>query len=370
MKGSLTAMLTKTFLGKIVPLLLWATLASAQSVTGAASHRHQVQIPNRPAALFTGEQGKQRTEIRFDPATSSVAMKLLVQDSTGYFIPDLHRDNFAVYEDGVRQQNATVEIEHAPITLGIVMEHGGRFKGFNKNSSEEVLRAGRQILGELGREDKVAIWEYADAAQQVSDFTTGHDLLDGLFLTSRVPDSSETNLYDALFSTSKTMKTVTGRKALIVITSGLDTFSKAKYADALDAVRDSGTPIYIINLGPDLRAAAANYPTASAYAHMDWQKIEGQLREIAKVSGGRMYTENSVLDLTGVYDDLMENLRVRYVINYRSTNSNPPDVARTVRVELVDPKTNGPLEIVDANGKIIRSKVIVENKYVPNAAAR
>jgi hypothetical protein len=56
--------------------------------------------------------------------------------------------------------------------LGIVMEHGGRYKGFNKTSSDEVLRAGQQILGELGREDRVAIWEYADSAHQVADFTT------------------------------------------------------------------------------------------------------------------------------------------------------------------------------------------------------
>lgn len=82
-----------------------------------------------------------------------------------------------------------------------------------------------------------------------------------------------------------------------------------------------------------------------------------------------MYTENGILDLTGVYDDLMENVRVRYVISYRSTGGSPLDAARTVRVELVDPKTNGPLEIVDANGKVIRSTVIVENSYVPNAAS-
>jgi Ca-activated chloride channel family protein len=99
---------------------------------------------------------------------------------------------------------------------------------------------------------------------------------------------------------------VTGPKALIVITSGVDTFSKSKYADALNAVRASGTPVYIINLGPDLREAAKNYTSAGPYAHLDWKKIDAQLREIASVSGGRVYTESSSLDLTGVYDDLME----------------------------------------------------------------
>jgi hypothetical protein len=219
-------MLTRNQFATVLPLFLWTALTSAQSLPASAARHRPIQIPNRPAALFTGEQGKQRTEIHFDPATPAVTMKLLVQDPAWYFIPDLHRDNFAVYEDGVRQQDATVEIEHAAITLGIVMEHGGRYKGFNRTSSDEILRAGQQILDELGREDKIAMWEYTDSVHQVADFTTAHDHLDRFFMTSGVPDSSETNFYDALVSTSEAMKTVTGRKALIVITSGVDTFQQ------------------------------------------------------------------------------------------------------------------------------------------------
>jgi len=248
------------------------------------------------------------------------------------------------------------------------MEHGGRYKGFNRTSSDEVLRAGQQILDELGHEDRIAIWEYGDSVHQVADFTTARERLDHFFMSSAVPDSSETNFYDALVSTSKVMKTVTGRKALIVITSGVDTFSQAKYDDALNAVRASGTPVYIINLGSDLREAAKRHANAGPYAHLDWKRTDGQLREIANVSGGRMYDESSTIDLTGVYDDLMENLRVRYVITYRSTARSPLDASRTVRVELVDPRTNGPVEVVDTKGKVIRSKVVVENSYVPNAS--
>ncbi len=351
-----------------VAALLWTSLAVAQSSTGAP-HK-PVRIPARPAALFTGEQGPQHTDIHFDPASSTVTMKLLVQDPAGYFIPDLHRGNFVVYENGVRQQNATVEIEHAPITLGIVLEHGGRYKGFNRTSSDEILRAGQKLLGELGSQDKVAVWEYADKARQVADFTTDHSRLDSLFMNAEVPDPSETNFYDALISASETMKPMKGRKALIVVTSGVDTFSKATYADALNAVRASGTPVYIMNLGPDLRDAAKDYPNAGPYGRLDWKKTQGQLREIARISGGRVYTvDSSLVDLTSMYDDLMENIRVRYVISYRSTTNAPAHQPRSIRVELVDPKTNGPLEIVDTNGKVIRSKVVVEHNYVPAVAS-
>ena len=65
----------------------------------------------------------------------------------------------------------------------------------------------------------------------------------------------------------------------------------------------------------------------------------------------------------------MENLRVRYVISYRSASGGALSAARTVRVELVNPETNGPLQIADGNGKVVRSKVIVENSYVPTSSS-
>ena len=69
----------------------------------------QVQVPDRPASsLFQGTQGKQRTETHFDPSTGMVTVKMLVQDPNCYFIPNIRRENFVVYENGARQQNATV----------------------------------------------------------------------------------------------------------------------------------------------------------------------------------------------------------------------------------------------------------------------
>ena len=103
-----------------------ATMAQGASKRADQKSGAQVQVPNRPTSpLFNSTQGKQKTEIRFDPATGMVTLKLLVQDPNGYFIPNLRRDNFLVYENGVRQQNATVDIEHAPVTLAVLMEFGG-----------------------------------------------------------------------------------------------------------------------------------------------------------------------------------------------------------------------------------------------------
>jgi len=111
----------------------------------------------------------------FDPATRMVTLKLLVQDPSGYFIPNIRRDNFVVYENGVRQQNVTSEIEHAPVSLAMLLEFGGRGRGFNQELSQEVSRAAEQLLEELGREDKIAIWKYSDDVEKLADFWLDHE---------------------------------------------------------------------------------------------------------------------------------------------------------------------------------------------------
>src|SRR2546428_9401696 len=115
-------------------VMIRASLAAVAGVFLCLSASAQVAVPNRPSKpLFQGQQGEQRSsEISFDPTTRTVTMKLSVQDPHGYFLPNLRRNNFVVFEDGVQQQNVTLEIEHAPITLAVLIEMGGRSQQLSK----------------------------------------------------------------------------------------------------------------------------------------------------------------------------------------------------------------------------------------------
>jgi Ca-activated chloride channel homolog len=349
---------------------LHAGNAIGESQEAESTPGHQIQIPNRESRpLFEGQQGKQRTEIYFDPTTRLVTLKLLVQDPNGYFIPSIRRDNFVVYENGLRQQNVTVEIEHAPVSLGMLIEFGGRAQALNRMMGMEVARAAHQVLDVLGQADKIAVWKYNDKVEKVADFSQGHETLDHVFEELGTPQFSETNLYDAVIYTVEQMRPVKGRKAMILISSGIDTFSKAKYEDALNAARASDTPIYVISLTRELHALVDTYENAGALARINWDEADRELQEIARASGGRAYSPGSTIDLAGIYDDMMENLRVRYVVTYRSSSNLDLNSPRTVRVELVDPKTGGPLKIIDQSGRTIHANIILEQRYVPNSAS-
>jgi Ca-activated chloride channel homolog len=329
----------------------------------------EIRIPDRPPnSLFMGQQGTQRTEIHFDPATGVVTLKLLVQDLNGYFIPDLRRDNFVIYENSVRQNNATVEIEHAPVSLALVIEFGGRYPSLNKLLASDVIDAGRQFIQAVGRDDRIAIWKYADRPELLADFSRDRDKLNTLFYSLEPPSVSEANLYDALVAILQRMQKVSGRKAVILLSSGVDTFSKASLDDVSKATSASNTPVYAVSLGEMLREATKVFGTAEQSERIDWKGAEQALGEIARISGGRLYSPTTSLDVPPIYDDIMENLKVRYVITYKSSTAGNLDSPRAVRVELVNPKTGGPIQIVDATGKTIHAHVVLEDSYVPSKA--
>jgi hypothetical protein len=90
---------------------------------------------------------------------------------------------------------------------------------------------------------------------------------------------------------------------------------------------------------------------------------------MATASGGRAYLLESDAKLPAIYDDIMENLRLRYVITYVSSNTATSGGPRNIRVELIDPHTGGPLKIRDSDGKLIPAKVIVRGSYGPGTAS-
>ena len=368
------SLITTVFVLTAVLVLVFSassrTLSSQQPSDADKQTREkpQLTVPNRPASpLYSGEQGEQGSEIKFAPSTRVVTAKVHVEDPNGYFLPNLRRENFAVYEDGVRQKNVTVEIERSPATIALMLEYGGRYRELNKSLARQVPEIGRQFLEAIGRDDKVAIFKYNSKLETLADFDHGHEPLDHIFETLKPPEPSEVNFYDSLLDVLNRMRPISERKAIIVVTSGVDTFSKATFAQVLEAARSSAVPIYIISLSHLMELEAITYGSAAPFARIDWRATEKQLEALAKAPGGRAYVVDSEVQVPGIYDDIMENLKVRYVVTYVSSNPNTTGTPRSIRIDLIDPATAGTLKIHDAAGKVIPAKVFVQATYSPTA---
>jgi VWFA-related protein len=199
----------------------------------------------------------------------------------------------------------------------------------------------------------------------LADFHQGREGLDNIFGTLNAPETSENNFYDALLEVLARMRSVSERKAIIAVTSGVDTFSKANFEQVLGSARGSAVPIYAIGLNHLMQLEAVTYGDAAPFARINWTAAETQLEALAKASGGRAYALETDAQIPGIYDDIMENLRVRYVVTYISSNTATIGPPRSIRIELINPKTGSPLKIHDATGKLIPAKVFVQEAYSP-----
>jgi Ca-activated chloride channel family protein len=369
MKRETHLSMVSTFILIFVSTVYGQSPSSQEPKTSAprSTPRSEVTVPSRASSpLLKGEQGSQQPEIEFASASRTVTIKLQVEDPNGYFLPNIRRENFAVYEDGVRQDNVDVEVEHSPVSIALLMESGGRYHELNGAIRGEVCQVGRQLLDVIGRDDKIALLRYNDRLETLADFNQGHEVLERVFDQFAPPVFSEANFYDALLETLDRMRNVGGRKAIIVVSSGIDTFSRATYEQVLEAAQSSGTPMYTIGLAHVMQRESATIGVTAPFARIDWSGAEKQLEMLARASGGRAYVLKSDDTVPAIYDDIMENLRVRYVVTYVSSHGERSGPPRRIRVELIDPKTGEALRMRDSNGKPITAKVFVQESYGAN----
>jgi len=332
-------------------------------VSAQTSAARRVNTP-----LYQGQQGAQDSpEIRFDPATGAVTLKVALHDRSGSFIPNARRNHFVVFEDGVQQRNVTVDIEHAPVTVAVLIEMGGHSQQLNKTLVTDGVYLARPLLDALDRQDKLALFTYDDALHTIVDFDDPHDKWDAALSALKTPHFSEANFYDATIQVLGRLAAMPGPKALFLITTGIDTFSHAAFDDVVTKAEAVKVPIYTLGLG-DIARQAVMDTTRGPLARVNWTALAHQLETLAGVSGGHACARVSTIDASAIYDDVLERLRVRYVITYVSTQPAARADARTVQVRLVNRSAGEALRILDATGGRANTRVVAQGTYTPGAS--
>ena len=276
-------------------------------------------------------------EIRYDADTRLVTLKTPFGDPLLGALSDVHPDNFVVYENGSPQPDVNVAIQHTAITFGVLLEHGGRYHALREVVAQHVKDATRALLEQLTPGDTVKIWKYADSAEAVAYESAPTIGLQRQLFELPAPPIAEVDLNDSLIATLQQLRSVSGDKALILISTGINTFSKARFTDTVAEARAAGVPIYVIDIGALVRDdLAPATSTEQTYSQLNWDHARSTLGALARASGGRAFSPESPLDLTGIYDQIMAGLRTRYVIQYHSHSIAGADGPRTVRIALRD----------------------------------
>jgi VWFA-related protein len=247
--------------------------------------------------------------------------------------------------------------------MSVLLEGGGRYQELNQMLRTEIPSVAHPLLNALIPDDKVAVFAYANAVKLLADVDQTRDRLEALFSQPQISGFSEANLYDALIETLNRTHRMPGRRALLLISTGLDSFSHATFDDVISTVERADTPVYCISLAGLVQRTFVD--PAGPLSKISWSRANNQLITLARVSNGRTYLRDTVLEIAAIYDDLMEHLRVRYVITYTSSGAHSGGSMRRVRVALVDPRTAGPLRVTDAAGKAITARVSADASYTP-----
>jgi VWFA-related protein len=144
----------------------------------------------------------------------------------------------------------------APMTVAMVIEFSNLFQSFYSSTWYQTLTAAWGFADTLKPEDYVAIVAYDLRPEMLTDFTQDRAKIHEALQRLNIPAFSESNLYDALTDTADRMSGIEGRKAIILISSGIDTFSKKNYGEARKILQESGVPVYPIGLMQAVRIMA------------------------------------------------------------------------------------------------------------------
>jgi Ca-activated chloride channel family protein len=292
-----------------------------------------------------------------------VNVDVAVLDNKGRFIPNIPKGNFRILEDNVPQPVANFGTGEAPMTVCMVIEFSNKFQKYWSSTWYQTLSASYGFLQTLKKEDYVAIAAYDLRTEILSDFSTDKQKAYEAMQRLRIPGFSEANLYDAVTDMANRMKDIEGRKAIVLISSGIDTFSKLTFDKTRKILQDDGVPIYAIGLMQMLREMVDARGGMGAIQRMDFLQADNQMRTFAKETGGQSFFPRFYGEFPSIYGAVHESLRNQYSIGYSPSNTAKDGKYRKIRVELVNPATNEPLRITDEKGKPIKYSVIAKAGY-------
>jgi len=176
----------------------------------------------------------------------------------------------------------------------------------------------------------------------------------------RIPGFSESNLFDALADTEQRMSDIEGRKAILLIASGRDTFSKLTYDKARKIVQESGVPVYAVSMLQAMRIMAEQ--NMGDIQRLDFLQADNEMNTFARESGGQAFFPRFFQEFPNIFQNVSAALRNQYSLTYVPSNQTKDGQFRKIKVELVDPQTGAALRI-NEGGKPMKYTVVAKAGY-------
>ncbi len=280
-----------------------------------------------------------------------VQVPVTVKNFRGGYVANLHREDFALYEDGVRQEVEFFKTVDEPFSVALLIDSSGS----TADQLTEIRKAARAFIHLLRDADRAMIIEFNDSVHVVCELTSDRNrLLDSL---EEIKAGEYTQVYDAVYTVVwEKFEKVEGRKAAIVFTDGVDSAStEITEDDTLDAVVEMEDVIlypirYNTRYDAMVKLARKYNPSLTAdsvgveaylseevrkgFDHA-YRKADSYLQQLAELSGGVVERADRLADLRGALERIATELRQQYLLGYYPTNTNRNQANRKIKVTVL-----------------------------------
>jgi VWFA-related protein len=272
----------------------------------------------------------QETPIRIP--VRRVRLPITVTDKKGQFVPGLTKNDFLILEDKVPQTIETFSddlSQTTPLFIAVLMDTSPSTAGKLKFQQESAMNFIQTVV--KARKDRVLFGTFDDQITLLQDFTDKLDLLDkAVYGVKKM--GTQTALFDAIWQfCDEKMRSVPGRRVLLIVTDGEDTYSRANIRDAIDIAQRTETTIFAISTKAGFLATV---PGVEAGQVSD--KKDRDLQTLAEETGGMAFFTGDMLSLERSFTRISKELRAQYLVTYNPTNKSYDGTFRKIDVKLSD----------------------------------
>ena len=254
-----------------------------------------------------------------------VRLLVTVKDRQGALVGSLDRNDFSVYDCGVKQDLAVFERQtELPLSVSVLIDASGSTAKDVRYETTSVEKFFKALLGEGNPKDAASLYSFNYDVTLLQGFTRSTGRLNENLRSLR--STGGTSLYDAIALATRELGRRDGRHVIVVVTDGGDTTSRTKYSEALEAAQRADAAVYPILVVPITNDAGRNLGGEHA------------LTTIAAGTGGRVFEPSVGAPLDQAFTDILRDLRTQYLLGYypRNLPANAPRF-HPVRVEVARP---------------------------------
>lgn len=347
-------------------MVVCVATCSAQSVAfaGERSPRSHASVEGDPsrqevpkAPQSEPQQQSKPPEYSISLESNLVVLDVLVTDEDGNVLGNLKKENFRVLDNGRPQIVTHFAPTEDPLTVVILMEYSSLAYDY---FAYKAAYWGSRFMSHLDGKDWVALITYDMRPTIRVDFTRNKAEVQDALSTLSYPGFSEANLFDAVLDTLEKLEHVQGKKAILLITTGVDTFSKASLDETFNRLKQTDVTVFCVGVAESEYQMAEMRSGVSAIGYL---QSKNQLQTFANLTGGIAYFPRFEGEIPDIFSSVVGFLRNEYDLGFSPLNETLDGKFHKLKVEIVA-RDGRPLRVVDKKGRTRKVIVYARQGYV------